>query len=1280
MQKMSPSRPNRSRSAAHLALSAGCLLVMAFTGAVTAAGTPDTAASPWPGPLPTPAASVNPGSVPAPAVGQPNRSARSTVVDYAVQPAMSPDGSIIAFAWAGDIWYADSKGGSAQRLTSHSGDDRRPQFSPDGSKLAFESDRDGGRNLFCAAVINDGAGRISLGSVARATFIDRGATLTGWTNDSKSLLFSGNLDATAYRGTRMYSVPCEGGPITRLSDAIGAQPRMSSDGGTVVFHRRVMEYNRPKYSGSAASDIWTMRTSDGTFVQRTQGGNSDGDGVLLPDGRLLFASSRSGAHNVWAMPAGETEATATQMTFFDAKSGDPAGLTIGHGVRELTVSASGNKAAFVVWDTLYTLDLTDANAKPVAFSATATLDEALHRIQRRDVSKEVSEHALSPDGKTLAVIARGEVFVRAADEGQPTRRITATTGRERSLVWSPDNRVLWFTSDEDGSSQIYYATVAATRSELIDAVEGSEKAAEPEAKEPSDADKSEKAEKPEKAESADKSDKSDKTEKAEKSGKKKVDHAKRWTEALRFTVTKLDLAQLSVGRQAGQYDGILGQEVRQPVPSPDGTKLLFVRGLGDLVLIDLRSKSCRVLIESWADAAPIWAADSRHVVLTQEDEDFNSDIFLLDTQPAADGTLVPAVNLTRHPDNDDQPSLSADGKVLYFRSERARSNDETQIFSIFLDRKLDGLRPYELEDYFKKAGEAAKKRKVIDAVLWDQPEVPVVKPEVVKEEPKAGDKPEAKLEAKPDTKPDAKPDAGDAAPDESDKKSEKSDKPEKKPVKPVVFAFDAADSFLRIRKIGNVSGSVGSVFTTPAGDRVLFTGGSEGEPALSSLSYKGDDRKVVSAGATSDAQLNFSGDRVSFVRAGVVSSTPVAGGKVDVHPVDAVINIDLPALQRQKFREVARIMGNGFYHPTLKGLNWKGLTERYLTLVERARTTDEFDRTANMLMGELDSSHTGVRGPAGPSATSVGTGYLGIDVKLVSNGYEVTKVLPQSPADRPASRLNVGDIITAIEGKPLVTPAGADDFFAALAGRAGKETIVECIRKSTGKATAIIVTPTSSGDETDLRYQATVLERRARVEELSGGKLGYLHIRGMSAPYVRDFERDLFAAGNGKRGIVIDVRDNGGGSTADILLASLTAPQHAFTANRGVDPTKVRRDAYPRDRRLIYGYGRPISLLINETSFSNAEIFAHAIKTIGRGKLVGTATYGGVISTGQATLIDGTTVRTPFRGWYLPTGEDYENNGAKPDLAVTLTPADEAAGKDPQLEASVRELLGRLGD
>jgi tricorn protease len=180
----------------------------------------------------------------------------------------------------------------------------------------------------------------------------------------------------------------------------------------------------------------------------------------------------------------------------------------------------------------------------------------------------------------------------------------------------------------------------------------------------------------------------------------------------------------------------------------------------------------------------------------------------------------------------------------------------------------------------------------------------------------------------------------------------------------------------------------------------------------------------------------------------------------------------------------------------------------------------------------------------------------------------------------------------------------------------------------------------------------------------------------MNGSSLRDFERDLYAAAEGRDGLLVDVRNNGGGSTADLVLASIMVRPHAYTVPRGADPSMTT--GYPQDRLFIQRFVRPMNMLCNEKSFSNAEIVSHAFKTLGRGTLVGETTYGGVISTGRYTLLDGTSVRTPFRGWYLPDGTDMENNGAVPDLHVVRTPEAESRGDDEQLRAAVDDLMKRL--
>jgi len=251
-----------------------------------------------------------------------------------------------------------------------------------------------------------------------------------------------------------------------------------------------------------------------------------------------------------------------------------------------------------------------------------------------------------------------------------------------------------------------------------------------------------------------------------------------------------------------------------------------------------------------------------------------------------------------------------------------------------------------------------------------------------------------------------------------------------------------------------------------------------------------------------------------------------------------------------------------------------------------------------------------------------------------------------------------------------------------LADRVGREIVVGIERD--GVQLDLLITPVSYGQISGLTYDHWRNENNRKVEEMSNGRLGYIHIRGMDEGLLDTVVRDLYAAAHGKDGLIVDVRNNGGGWTADRLLASIMYPRHAYTIPRGMqdsadaDRANPESGGYPNDRLFIPRYDLPMNMLCNEKSFSNAEIISHAFKTLGRGTLVGEETAGGVISTGAFTLVDGTRVRLPFRGWYLPDGTDMENNGAMPDIRIEQTPEAEADNEDEQLEAAVRDLLERL--
>ncbi|MEC8818772.1 MAG: S41 family peptidase, partial [Planctomycetota bacterium] len=279
-----------------------------------------------------------------------------------------------------------------------------------------------------------------------------------------------------------------------------------------------------------------------------------------------------------------------------------------------------------------------------------------------------------------------------------------------------------------------------------------------------------------------------------------------------------------------------------------------------------------------------------------------------------------------------------------------------------------------------------------------------------------------------------------------------------------------------------------------------------------------------------------------------------------------------------------------------------------------------------------------------------------------------------------------GDVILSIDGTRI---ADGETIEGHLRGKVGEEVIVG-IRRALPSGEDdpdaepamveldAILEPISASAYERLRRAQRERSAQALVDEASDGRIGYLHIESMNQASLDEFERDLYAVADGRDGLIIDVRNNGGGWTADRLLSSITAMPHAYTVPRGSDPSM--RSGYPQDRLFIQRYVLPINMLCNEKSFSNAEITAHAFKTLKRGTLVGEQTYGGVISTGGTSLVDGTSIRLPFRGWYLLDGTDMENNGAIPDIVVPQDPADEASGHDEQLRVALADLMDRLPD
>jgi len=389
------------------------------------------------------------------------------------------------------------------------------------------------------------------------------------------------------------------------------------------------------------------------------------------------------------------------------------------------------------------------------------------------------------------------------------------------------------------------------------------------------------------------------------------------------------------------------------------------------------------------------------------------------------------------------------------------------------------------------------------------------------------------------------------------------------------------------------------------------------------------------------------------------------------------MQVDIAKETEQLYDEAWRVIEQQFYDPNHHGRDWDALGEKWKSLVMSASTRTDFRDLFNLMLGQLNASHMGLTSQDQQETQRQQTGLLGVEIREVENGVEILRVIPGSPAERPHSALAVGEVITSVNGKAV----SGTNFYAHFEGTVGEEVLIQ-VEDARGRSREIAIRPINS--LSNLLYDEWVAEQQRKTEELSGGRLGYLHIRGMNQPSFERFERDLMAAGYGKEGIVIDVRWNGGGWTTDYLMAVLNVRQHAYTIPRGAaaDLEKEKlgfREYYPYSERLpLSAWTRPSIALCNESSYSNAEIFSHAYKNLDLGTLVGVPTFGAVISTGSESLIDGSRIRTPFRGWFAKADDqNMDFVPAVPDLIVE-NPVNYREAGDEQLEVAVRTLLEQL--
>ena len=451
----------------------------------------------------------------------------------------------------------------------------------------------------------------------------------------------------------------------------------------------------------------------------------------------------------------------------------------------------------------------------------------------------------------------------------------------------------------------------------------------------------------------------------------------------------------------------------------------------------------------------------------------------------------------------------------------------------------------------------------------------------------------------------------------------------------------------------------------PAADEEGAPGGGPfGRGGISSLAFTRDGRTIYfleGSGIFSAA--------VPAVPAAGRPTAPMGDGARKRVNFTAKVRVEKSAEWAEMFGDAWRTMKFRFYDPKMHGMDWDAMRAKYQPLVEFIGDRHELLNIVNEMIGELNASHTGAAPGPAPREGAAATRHLGLDLVADAQAgrYKVTYIYDEGPADKDWVKVKTGDYLIAIDGKPVLA---GDNYWKLLNNPLNRRVTVTFNSKPVEEgAWKTRIEPVSAAAFSQLRYERWVNERRATVDKLSGGRIGYLHIQAMNQPSLRRFEKELRQYRD-KEAMIIDQRWNGGGNIEQELLAILVQRQYQVWQPRGTEATT----------RPFAGYFGPKVVLQNWRSASNAEMFPAGFRALGLGKVIGTPTMGAVIGTGSYSLIDGSTVRTPGVGVFLADQHrtNMENYGVQPDILVENTPEDNLAGRDRQLERAVTELQKQL--
>lgn len=1050
--------------------------------------------------------------------------------------AISPDGQSIAFTYKGDIYTVPSSGGDAKQLTFHKAHDYMAVWSKDSKHLAFASDRYGNFDVF----LMEAAG----GPASRLTFHSNDEMPFTFSHDNQQVIFGGQRqDKAEHRqyptGSQpeLYAVNVGGGRVDQVFTIPAEHVQVNADGSKMVYHDKKGGENefRKHHTSSITRDIWLYDKATNTHTMLTKREVEDRHPVFSADElSLYFLSEVSGNFNVHKM-ALNNPSQIEQLTNFESFP-----------VRSL--SFGSGTLAFGYDGEIYTLQ---EGGTPKKVQVNIKRQEIDNSDKFITINGGVREMAVSPNGKEIAFIARGEVFVTSTD-GALTKRITNTPEQERFVTFTPDGKSVVYAAERDNQWKIFKAT------------------------------------------------------------RERED-----SEPFFFASTLIKEEQMFTTEE----------DAYMPQFSPDGKQMAYIHGRRTLRVRTLESGEEVDLLTPDdlfhmrdGDKYFTWSPDSKWLLVDWSKLLNNSEVLLL----AADGSK--RVNLTESGYYDSSPKWMNEGKQMIWLSNRnglksyaTSGSSQRDVYTMFFTQ--------EAYDQFQMSKEDFELMKAIEKETKD------------KSEDKEDDK---------------------------DKDKKKAD--EKEEVKALTFDWDGMKE--RKARLTIHSSSLGDAVLSKDGETLYYLTSFEGRQNLWSTNLRTRETKQAIRLNTGFGSLTWDKDmkNLYLLSGGKISKLNPEAGKSEGISIQGEMTYDEVAERAYMFDHVWIRTKNIFYEPTFHGVDWDTMRTAHEKYLPHIGNSYEFAEILSEMLGELNVSHAGARyGTSIPNADATASLGIFMNFSHTGNGILIDEILRGGPLDKAKFDIEAGMVIEKINGE-LITPDR--DVAQYLNRKANQFTLLELVSADGKTKKEITVKPISLGQERGLLYDRFVRTNEEEVKEKSNGRLGYVHIPGMSDGPYRDIYEKMLGKYLDTEAMVVDTRFNGGGD----LVADLAM---FFTGERFI--------TYATAAKVVGGeptsrWTKPTLAMFNESNYSDGHCFAQGYTDLEIGTTLGMPVPGTCSFAGWEGLPDGGRWGVVPVSAKSKAGDWMENLQTEPDIKIKNMPGVIDTGRDEQLERAIQELLNQIGN